>query len=320
MEKVKKMREEIAGLEGRSVEDVEEEAQVKARTKRQLEETKAAERKQSLERKKDAVKDNKKMGASFLSVPETFEDQVEQASRAVQRAFQDGLTRQTVRFALLREGEFLSQEDRLWPGGPQQMYREAAGPLATSLLQSVGTSPDFRRPNVTAQDLFDFDGSALLTAEAPSGPQDDVQALVFANTDNKYARDIREIDNAMKERLFLLVNPFWRNLESWGFNILAPKAKELAQEAIFDKGFDETYVLLQTSVRGEDCIALKAYPYDWQLYVYIENDYWPYDETIMHLGSTPKEPTTAEFAALINERDEFKMSKNMRQMQRRMNQ
>jgi hypothetical protein len=56
----------------------------------------------------------------------------------------------------------------------------------------------------------------------------------------------------MGDRLFVLVNPFWRNVESWGFNILAPGAKAKAQSTIFDKGFDETYVYLRFSVRGEN--------------------------------------------------------------------
>ena len=104
-----------------------------------------------------------------------------------------------------------------------------------------------------------------------------------------------------------------------GLNILAPNGKKLAKEAIFDRGFEETYVLLQKSVRGEDCIALKAYPNDWQLYAYIETDYWPYNEYITFLGSTKDEPTAKDFADLLENRDEFKMNKNMRRMDRMMN-
>ena len=39
---------------------------------------------------------------------------------------------------------------------------------------------------------------------------------------------------------------------------------------IFDRGFDETYVCMRFSVRGEDCVAIKAYPYDWQIFAYKE--------------------------------------------------
>lgn len=314
MERVKKMREEIASLEGRSVSEVEKEAEEKSRLKRERLEKETAGR---LERK-NAPK-TKSTDGRFLTVPQVFDDQVQQAADAVKRAYADGISRQIVRFALLPEDEVLNDKDRLWPGGAQQMYREAAGPLTRSLLRSVGTTEDYRRPNVTTQVIWDFDGTALVTAECPTGPAGDVQAMVFPNTDNKYTKDIETIDKDMKDRLFLLVNPFWRNVESWGFNILAPKGKEMAQEAIFDRGFQETYVLLQPSVRGEDCIALKAYPYDWQLYAYAENNFWPYDEIIVYLGTTKKEPTTAEFTELLNGRDEFKLSKNMRQMQRMLN-
>jgi hypothetical protein len=211
LERVKKMREEIASLEGRSVSEVEKEAEEKSRFKRERLEKDAAER---LERK-NAPK-VKSTDGRFLEVPHVFDDQVQQAAGAVKRAFKDGISRQIVRFALFPEDEALNEKDRLWPGGAQQMYREAAGPLTQSLLRAVGTTEDFRKPNVTTQDIWDFDGTALVTAECSTGPQDDVQALVFPNTDNKYTRDIQEIDKAMKDRLFLLVNPFWRNVESWG--------------------------------------------------------------------------------------------------------
>jgi hypothetical protein len=327
LEKVRKMREEIALLEGRSVEDVEEEAQMKAKQNRERIEKGEADREVSRARTKEERQSVLLTDGSFLEVPDTADDQVRQAAAAVERAFKDGINRQTVRFALVPEDETLNEKDRQWPGGAAQMYREAAGPLTKALLSEVraivepNDQTDAKagyRPKVKAQDVWDFDGSALVTAEAPSGAANDVQALVFANTDDKYSKDISKIDEGMKECLFLLVNPFWRNLESWGFNILAPNAKKLAQNAIFDKGFNETYCLLQRSVQGEECVALKAYPYDWQLYVYLENPYWPYTDEVIHLGSTRDEPTTTNFTTFLKERDEFKMSKNMRQMQRMM--
>lgn len=314
LEKVKKMREEIASLEGRSVADVEEEAAEKTRLKQERQEQEAAEKKE----RKAAPKAQSTNG-SFLNVPQAFDDQVQQAADAVKRAYKDGVKRQVVRFALLPEDEMLNEKERLWPGGAQQMYREAAGPLTRAMMKIVGKGEDFQKCNVTTQDVWDFDGSALVTADSPIGPEGDALALVFPNTDNKFSKDIQTIDKAMGDRLFLLVNPFWRDIESWGFNLLAPGAKDLAQEAIFDKDFQETYVLLEKSVRGEDCIALKAYPYDWQLYAYAETDYWPYDETIIHLGSTKEEPTLKDFGEMMSKREEFKMSKNMRQMQRMMN-
>ena len=82
----------------------------------------------------------------------------------------------------------------------------------------------------------------------------------------------------------------------WGFNLLAAGAKEKAAAAIFDRGFQETYVVLQKSVRGEDCVAVKAYPYDWQLYAYAESEDWSKAEYSIHLGSTEEEPTPKHFS------------------------
>jgi hypothetical protein len=161
----------------------------------------------------------------------------------------------------------------------------------------------------------------LISAEAAAGPSGDVQALVFPNTDVKYLKDISQIsENLGKDRLFVLMNPFWRNVESWGFNILAPNAKKLAQENVFDcegGGFQETYVLSRFSARGEDCVALKAYPYDWQLFVYLEEEsYGGIVQTAIRLGSSENMPTSAMFTELLNEREEFKLNKTMRQMNR----
>ena len=317
LEKARQMRAEAAALEGRSIEEVEQEAAEKRQRNKDAQ-AQAAQARQERRAKAEQERSAKVTDGSFLTVPETFDDQVGMAKQAVEKAFRDGINRQIVRFALLPEGEYLNQNDRQWPGGAMQMYREAAGPLTRELLRVVKTDPEAfsKQPTVKSQDVWDFDGSALITAEATSGPEHDVQALVFPNTDTKYTKDIQTIDQAMKDRLFMLVNPFWRDIESWGFNILAPNGKKLAQEAIFDRGFQETFVLLQKSVRGEECIALKVYPYDWQLYAYCESDYWPYREEIIHLGSTKEEPKSSDFAVLLEQREEFKLSKNMRQLQR----
>mmetsp|Transcript_9790 Transcript_9790/g.12924 ORF Transcript_9790/g.12924 Transcript_9790/m.12924 type:complete len:383 (-) Transcript_9790:57-1205(-) len=322
LQRAREMRAEIAALEGRTVTEVEAEAKQERENRRQA---LLDQEKQSLKRRTEYAKD-RKIDGSMMEVPETFEDQVVQARVAVERAFRDGVTRQTIRFELIPEGQVLN-EDRQWPGGAQEMYREAAGPLTRELLKQVkaptkqDTAPNqfVKPPTVKSQDIWDFDGSALITAESSVGPSADVQAMVLPNTDVKYTKDIATINEAMGDRLFLLVNPFWRDLESWGFNIMAPNAKKMAQDIIFDKGYDETYVLLKKSVRGEDCVCLKAYPYDWQLYAYADDEYWPNRSILVRLGSTKHEPKATDFAKLLEKREEFKMSKNMRQMQRLMN-
>lgn len=322
LDQAAKIRAEIAAMEGKSLQEVEAEAQQKKdkeNERRQEADRISAERKKEAAASKQA---NSNDGRYFVQVPETFDDMVRQAARAVERAFQDGKTRQTVRFNLVGE-ETPALEENEWPGGARQMYREAGKPLTSALLREVRapTKPveaEQQRlaPNIIEQDIWDFDGSAIHTAEANGGASGDIQALVFANTDVKYVKDIDEISEAMGPRLFLLVNPFWRNVESWGFDLLSPGAKGKAQKVIFDNGYDETYVNLVFSVRGEKCVGIKSYPYDWQIWAFREDDNYANAEYSIRLGSSVMEPTSALVTQLLNERPEFKETKNMRQMKK----
>ncbi len=323
LDQAAKLRAEIAAAEGKTLEQVEEEASAKKRdTQRRMQEAEeeaAAAARKRLESNNPPTDD----GGRFVQVPVTFDDMVRQASRAVERAFQDGKTRQTVRFNLVGEEE-AATEEKQWPGGAKQMYRESGGPLTDALLREVRAPtknkyPEKRNenPKLSKQDIWDFDGTALHTAEAAEGASADIQALVFPNTDSKYLEDIEKISEAMGKRLFVLVNPFWRNVESWGFNILAPNAKKRAQQVIFGENpFEETYSMMLFMVRGEKCVALKAYPYDWQLFAFREDDYYQTEEYVIRLGSCKEDPTSSLITGLLNERPEFKETKTMRQMKK----
>jgi hypothetical protein len=328
--KAKALREEAAIMSGKSIEQMENE--------RQLEKTKEVERQVAIEKarteREEAYNIKSRNDARILPVPDDASAMIQQAASAVERAFADGITRQTVQFALLGKDEPMSGELNDWIGGAKQMYREAGRPLTESLLKEIrayaavvdngdeslaeqlsNKSP----PEVVAQDIWDFDGSAVITAKSAAGSHGDVKAIVFPNTDTKYLTDIESLSKEVgSDRLLLLVNPFWKDVESWGFNILAPNGKRRAQEVIFDVGYDVTYAVLRFSVRGEDCVAIKAYPYDWQLYAYREDPSWFNKEFPVWLGSSNEEPKSAQFTELLNNRTEFKMSKNMRQMQRMM--
>lgn len=321
-EKAAAIRAEIAAMEGKTLEEVEGEARQKREdVKLRQQEAEARRQEEKENRNRNNVDDGR-----YQEVPSTPDDMVRQAARAVERAFADGVTRQTVRFALIREDQYVTDENQ-WPGGAQEMSREAAKPLTKALLKLVhaptkeGEQADIRLPpTIKEQDIWDFDGSALITAEAKAGANGDVQAMVLPNTDVKYTNDIEAIDKAMGKRLFLLVNPFWRNLESWGINLLAPGAKKKAKEIIFDKGYDETYSLLRFSCRGEECVALKAYPYDWQLFAYREDENNVFAgaamETAIRLGSCKDEPSSEYVTELLNERPEFKDTRTMRKLRK----
>lgn len=332
-EQAAKIRQQVAELEGKTLSEVEEEAKQKKIQEEERKQTLKLEHQRVIQQKKLS----NKTGNAVIYVPETIQDQKIQAANAIENAFKDGITRQTIRLALVRSDEnVITPEEDLWPGGAKEMYREAAKPLTEGLLQEIRAiathlqdentiaGKEKHPPTIRVQDIWDFDGSALMTAEAAVGPSGDVQALVFPNTDDKYLKDIASIDkNLGKDRLFLLVNPFWKNVESWGFNILAPNAKKRAQEIIFNAeggGFQETYVFSRFSARGEDCVAIKAYPNDWELFAYIEDYGYGYGGrptlTTIRLGSSSEEPTSALFSKLLNERDEFKLNKTMRQLKK----
>lgn len=114
LEKVRKMRAEIASLEGKTVDDVEKEAEEKKATdKRRLEKVETD--RVAREQERIAVtgggkRTSRRDDGKFLSVPITAEDQVEQAARSVEDAFKDGITRQIVRFALFPEDKTLSED------------------------------------------------------------------------------------------------------------------------------------------------------------------------------------------------------------------
>lgn len=316
LEKARKLREEAAEMSGKTLEEVEEEAkQQKLDQERVVEEA----------RREREQRSDGRSRMQILPVPGNAEEQNQQAAAAIERAFKDGITRQTIRFALIGQEEVMSGELNDFIGGAKQMYREAGRPLTESLLRELRIKPTDSNneneqltssetpPAVTAEDIWDFDGSAVISTSTK-----DVEALVFPNTDVKYLKDIETIDKRVGSGLFLLINPFWRDVESWGFNILAPNGKKRAQEVIFDNGYDVTYAVLRFSVRGEDCVALKSYPYDWQMYAYREDPSWFNQQTAVWLGSSKEEPVSSQFTEILNSRPEFKMSKNMRQMQRMM--
>ena len=316
LEKAKRLREEAAAMSGKTLDEVEEESR---REKKLIED-----RQREYESSKNnnyAPDNNAKASSRIVPVPDDSRSMVQQAASAIERAFKDGITRQTVRFALITEDEEMSGELNEWPGGAKQMFREAGRPLTEELLKEVQVGPRSESnipPTVTTKDVWDFDGSAISKATAEN-TEGDVTALVFPNTDAKYLKDIESISKEIgPEKLFLLINPFWRNIESFGFNILQPNGKKRAQEVIFGNGYDVTYAVLRFSVRGEDCVAVKAYPYNWQMYAYREDPSWFNKQIPIWLGSSEEEPKSAQFSELLNARPEFKMSKNMRQMQRMM--
>jgi Domain of unknown function (DUF1995) len=351
IQKAARIRAEIAALEGKSVQQVQQEALDKKQRETSARIGMAQDR---VEKEILYQQQRTEQFGRALNVPNSRLEMIEQAARAVERAVADGKMRQTIRLALLESEDqsIYDANNNMWPGGAAQMSRQAAKPTTQALFRELRLFPKninndaagFQKNTVTVQDVWDFDGSAMVRLLA--APQDNnnnnnevvvlAQALVFANTDVKYKRDIqallleqqkqRQQKGDGREPLLLLVNPFWRDLDSWGINILAPGAKRLAQQVIFNNDdstngaggglAEETYSCRRFQCRGEECIAIKAYPYDWQIYAYYDEQQYMTTTTI-RLGECQDEPKTEFVTQLLNARPEFKLSRTMRQMKQR---
>ncbi len=174
LEKAAQIRRELAELEGKSLSQVEKEAQQeKDLRSKNLQELQAKKNEEKFNNDNSKKKKSRKNGMVY--VPETIDDQIRQASLAIERAFEDGITRQTVRLALVKQNERISPEEEEWPGGAMQMYREAGRPLTEALLSEIravakNIQTDEERssgkvnypPTVKAQDIWDFDVSVIM--------------------------------------------------------------------------------------------------------------------------------------------------------------
>jgi hypothetical protein len=107
----------------------------------------------------------------------------------------------------------------------------------------------------------------LQTSQHPAGALYDIQALLQPNTDGYYLKTIDSIEQQFSnaegkaKRLFLLVNPAWRDKSSWGFF-----GSKRAQELVLDR-YETTYAVDQFVVRGKKVSLLKCYQEDWNMFV-----------------------------------------------------
>ncbi len=207
-------------------------------------------------------------------LPEDPEAMIRQASLAIRSAYEDGsIHRQTIRLPLSesmygdKEESFVADRAIGWQGGPQETFRYVS-PIAQQLLKDVvgGTDSSGLTPKLQEQILLDFDGSSLLNAQSPMGAKKDGIALVQPNTDKYYIDLIQTLENDFSDtpnrakRLFLLINPSWRDASSFGIF-----QKKFAKEKILDR-YETTYAIDQFVVKGNKLSLLKAWPCDWCVY------------------------------------------------------
>lgn len=236
-------------------------------------------------------------------LPEDPESMIRQASMAIRSAMDDGnIHRQTIRLPLSesmygdKEESFVADRAIGWQGGPQETFRYVS-PVAQQLLKGVvssgGTDTSGLAPKVQEQILLDFDGSSLLNAQSPMGALRDAIGLVQPNTDKYYSDLIQKLEDEFSDtpnkakRLFLLINPSWRDASSWGIF-----QKKYATDKILNR-YETTYAIDQFVVKGNKLSLLKAWPCDWCVY------YTPLPQP----GSTSKPPP--KLLGTFSERPEY---------------
>eukprot|EP00985_Skeletonema_marinoi_P002982 scaffold1235_cov163-Skeletonema_marinoi.AAC.3 len=213
-------------------------------------------------------------------LPNNPDDVVRQAATSITNAYDCGVYLQTIRLPLSqaiygnKEESFVADRAIGWQGGPMETYRYLS-PMVNNLLPRIRTANNTAGLNikVSEQILLDFDGSSLQTSEHPAGALYDIQALLQPNTDGYYIKTIQAIEeqfcNTKKadkpNRLFLLVNPAWRDKSSFGIF-----GAQKAQELILDR-YETTYALDQFIVRGRQISLLKCWSSDWGLYAVVNN-------------------------------------------------
>lgn len=90
--------------------------------------------------------------------------------------------------------------------------------------------------------------------------------MLQPNTDRYYLETIATIEEQFSntpgkaQRLFVLVNPAWRDKSSWGF-----WDSRKAQEMILDR-YETTFAMDQFVMRGNKVSLLKVWPHDWSVF------------------------------------------------------
>jgi len=239
--------------------------------------------------------------ARLPRVPQSPEEMVEHAARAVARGAAAGALRQTVRVvvpddkraykvfgAVEIQGTSAPEDLDPWPGGLLQQYPIALD-LGRRLLAGV-TGASERA--VTDQVLNAEDGCGLILAQG-STPAEDAACLLFPGTDQ--LADLIKVNGMAKGRLLCLLNPQFKRLDDFS---LWQRAK--AKEAYFDQGYELGYAFEEFGCRGEDVQLVGEWGLGWRAFVLL--DAANPEALPLHDGCLETRPEYAWLEAQINER------------------
>jgi hypothetical protein len=261
-----------------------------------------------------------------IFVPLSLSSMIKDVADAMRVASDQGIKRQIVRIMLPRDpksgnlGSFfedniemsdqsliLSPPDETWQGGILQLYRSAE-PTSREILRRVSGDVGGVPPKIVEDRSIDesgVDGVGLLMTQSRD-PVDDISCFVQPLQETVGA--IESISKQAGERLVVLVNPQWRNVDDaldaasrneglFGTFASFLGGKGGSLKRLDDAGFQNVFTVEGYVCKGGNVRLLKRFDTDWV--VFAEND----SETdYIKLGSMKTRPTYQDVEKMLDDK------------------
>lgn len=266
---------------------------------------------------------------STITVPLTFSQMVKDTSEAMSDACSQGINRQIIRVLLPRDPNsqnlglyfednvevesrntqnlLLAPPDESWQGGIMQLYR-AALPTCKEILRRIGGDIGGVPPKLVEDRSIDdsgVDGCGLLMTQS-NDPRDDTSCFVQPLQETVDA--IETISEQAGDRLCLLMNPQWRNvddaLDSASKNdgifgsfasFLGGKGSSLKR--LEEAGYTEVYTIEGYVCKGGNVRLMKRFDTKWV--VFAENDS---ETNYIQLGESEARPTYQDVEKMLDDK------------------
>ena len=185
--------------------------------------------------------------------PQNSSEIVKQAFQSCKAAWNDGIKRQRIELLLPLIGATDIDD---WPGGIRQQFK-AAQPLVEDLLVQMKTVQGLEGP-LKARIIDDADAVGAWTGEK-------LALILFPTAET--VGDVRKIaEGKQADGLTILANPQWTTegqvISDFG---VLPWVRQPALELV--KSFEDTYIVKQLRINGDNTRWLYAYPYGWKISV-----------------------------------------------------
>ena len=270
-----------------------------------------------------------------LDIPLSYNEMVNQVSKAINEANAAGMNRQIIRILLPRDSgsadlgifteadadsadvadTILVPPDDTWQGGIMQLYR-ACAPTCDEILKKCFVSTAGLPPKVVEDLTVDesgVDGVSLLTSSVNVNSNDDSSNTInmgvscFVQPMQETIDIVEKIANKDENEIIMMVNPQWRSVDdaldtvSNNEGLLGNLASFLGGKGnslkrLNNLGFQSTYVIEGYVCKGGNIKLMKRFDSDWV--VFAEKD----DESgYIRVGTSVNRPTYQDCDAMLDD-------------------